>query len=876
MTMFRRSLGGLLLATSALIAPGLAVAQSQVQTQDPAQDVAVEQESTVDEIVVLGRHIPEPNRESPEVAAFLTQEDLRRTGDGTAAAALTRVTGLSIVEGRFVYVRGLGERYSSAMLNGSPLPSPEPLQRVVPLDLFPSEILEGVTVQKSYSVAYPGEFGGGVIDLQTLSTPREPFFSMSLSVGGNTETTGKKALDYYGSRTDFTSFDDGTRDMPQPLRAAFGSGARISAGPNYDAAALRRIGQSLVNAPLRLMQYADIAPDFGLRLMGGTTDDTRLGTLGAVFVASYDNGWNLRRGVRQSGRIDSGNLVVADDYAFESNQNDLSLNFLGSLSLAGDSYDVRWTNLYVRNVTKEARTLAGFDDASGGQRRTDHTEWFERQLISTQLAGDHDFGDAWNLKWRAAYATTSRDAPYETRFGYGQSVGGGWIHNIDANAVMFSELDDDVVSGGADLSYILPLSDWREAVFSAGFAVYENTRDAWTRTLRFVAPNGLTPDQLESRVDYLFSDYNIGPYLQIEEITGSNGAAAFEGRLRVNAAYVQVQAEIVPLVNLTVGVRYEDGEQEVTPYDLFGGTTGFLPTRIENSYWLPAATVTWNFAEDMQLRFAASQTVGRPQFRELAPQQYTDPESDRTFIGNPYLIDTEITNLDLRYEWYFARQQYVTAGLFWKRLENPIEASVVDQGSSTSQTFLNAPEAVVRGVELEVRKYWEFPDAGAPFLASKRWLFQANYTWADSQVNVDAGDTVLTQSSLGVAQPASFFVIDGSRLQGQSDHVLNLQFGWEDDQARSQATLVANYVSERTSARGRPGEPDFIQEPGVSLDFVFRKEFDVGERTFAFGLELRNLLDEDFLEHQEMNGSRVVINGYERGLSGSMGLSVRF
>ena len=144
------TLTGVLLATSALIAPALAHAQTAPVEQTPAEQSAPQDEATqVDEIVVLGRYIPEPNRESPEVAAFLTSEDLERTGDASAAAALTRVTGLSIVEGRFIYVRGLGERYSSALLNGSPLPSPEPLQRVVPLDLFPSSILEGVTVQKT-------------------------------------------------------------------------------------------------------------------------------------------------------------------------------------------------------------------------------------------------------------------------------------------------------------------------------------------------------------------------------------------------------------------------------------------------------------------------------------------------------------------------------------------------------------------------------------------------------------------------------------------------------------------------------------------------------------------------------------------------------
>jgi outer membrane receptor protein involved in Fe transport len=873
----KMSLGGLLLATTALVAPGIALAQTAPTTQTPAAQAEppVAQDADLGEIVVLGRYIPQPNRESPEVAAFVTAEDLQRTGDADAAQALSRVTGLSIVEGRFIYVRGLGERYSSALLNGSPLPSPEPLQRVVPLDLFPSEVLAGLTVQKTYSVSFPGEFGGGVVDLHTIDTPGQPFFSMQASVSGNTETSGKESLIYYGSRTDFTGFDDGTRDVPGQLQLGFASGKRIS-GSNFTPDQLRQMGQSLVNAPLRLLQRETTPANFGLRFTGGTNMETGMGTLGGVFVASYDNKWSGRRGVRQTGRLDSGALVTANDFDFQSNQNDLTLNFLGALSLTSDTNTVKWTNLYVRNVTKEARSEAGFDDGSGGQRRTDNTEWFVRQLFSTQLAGEHTFGGSgeWAFDWRAAYAKTSRDAPYESRFGYGQNVAGDWIHDIETNAISFSKLNDDIISGGADVHYTLPLSDAREAVFSFGVAYSDNNRDSEQRTLRFIAPNGLTADQLESRVDYLFSDINIGPYLQIEEITGTNGAAAFDGQLTVKAAYAQVAAEVIPLVNLNLGVRVEQGEQTVTPRDLFGGTTGFLPTRIEEEYVLPAGTITWNFAEDMQLRFGASKTIGRPQFRELAPQQYTDVESDRTFIGNPYLVDTEILNVDARWEWYFARDQYVTAGLFYKDLDKPIESSVVDQGSSISQTFLNAPNATIQGAEVEVKKYLEFA-SDMDFIANKRWLIQANYTYSKSEVNVRAGDTVITQNSLGVAQPASFYVVDGSRLQGQSEHVANLQLGWEDDTARSQATLIANYVSERTSARGRPGEPDLIQEPGVQLDFVFRKDFDYAGREYGVAVELRNLLGEEFLEYQEL-GNRVVINGYELGTSGSVSLTARF
>ena len=873
------TLSGVLLATSALIAPGLAFAQTETA---PTQQTPAEQAepSTVDEIVVLGRYIPEPNRESSEVAAFLTSEDLERTGDSNAAAALTRVTGLSIVEGRFIYVRGLGELYSSALLNGSPLPSPEPLQRVVPLDLFPSSILDGVTVQKTYSANFPGEFGGGVIDLHTVDAPADPFFTMKLSLGGNTESTGQENLIYYGSRTDFTGFDDDTREVPGLIGIAFASGQQINRA-NFTAEQLQAMGHSLVNAPLRLLQREKTPIDGGLELAGGFSQDTGLGTLGIIAVAGYDNSWRAREGVQEEGQFQGEELVPVSTYAVQSNQNDIRLNFLGGLSLSTDDHEVKWTNLYVRNTSKEARSTAGPDfDAGGGVIRNDYTEWFVRQLFTSQLAGEHHFMDGLlEIDWRAAYAKTSRDAPYESRFQYGVDADGDFIHNVQGNLISFSELDDDIVSGGADIAYTVPLSNAREVVFSAGVSSFDNNREAERHDLQFEAVNGLTEEQRQSRIDYLFSDFNINPStLQLREIAGINGASAYDAELQVNAAYVMADAELIPLVRTTVGVRFEDGQQSVTPRDLFGGAAPYQPTESEEQYWLPSFTGTWNFAEDQQLRVGASQTIGRPQFRELAPQAYTDPESDRIFIGNPFLVDTEILNLDARYEWYFARQQFVTAGVFYKNLDKPVEAVIVDVGNQRQQSFLNAPEATIFGAEFEVKKYFEFPDQNA-FVSNKRWLVQANYTWSDSEVTVGEDDTVLTLGGAGSPEPANFFIQDGSRLQGQSEHVANLQLGWEDDTARSQATFIVNYVSERITARGAgtgaSREPDYVQEPGVFLDFVYRKDFTVMDRDLGFALELRNLLGTDFDEYQEL-GNKIRINNYELGQSASVSLTARF
>ncbi|WP_269716788.1 TonB-dependent receptor domain-containing protein [Caulobacter sp. NIBR2454] len=854
-----------LLATTALVAPHVALAQ-----------VDAAAEAQVEAVEVLGRNIPQPMRETAEVSTYISVEDLKRSGDDTAAEALTRVGGLSLVSGKFVYVRGLGERYSSALLNGSPLPSPEPLQRVVPLDLFPSNILGGTVVQKSYSANYSGEFGGGLIDLQTIGVPDEPFFTIGGSFGGNSETSLKRGLTYFGSDTDWLGVDDATRKIPGRLKQAIATGKRIAPG-NFTDAELMNIGHSFVNAPLNLLQSTnDIPLNGSIELSGGRSFDAGFATLGVIFSAGYDNGWKTRTGKQQEGLVQNGVLEVRTDYDFSSTQNDVVTNGLLGFGAEWGDNEVRWTNLFIRSTSKEARSRQGRDELAGRDVRDDYTEWFERQLIDTQLAGEHKF-DALEIDWRTSYAKSERNAPYEKGIRY-RIEDGVTYHSAsqEQNYTRFSELNDEVISAGIDFKYAIPLSSTREAVVSAGYAYLDNQRDSWSREFRFTATNGALPLAVQrERVDFLLADYNIGPNgLVLTETTGGDGAAAYEASLKTHGVYAQVDAEIMPLVRLSAGLRYEDAKQDVQVVDLFGGTPA-NSAPLNNSYVLPAATVTWNFYEDMQLRFGASKTIGRPQFRELAPQQYTDPDSDRLFSGNPYLRDSELLNVEGRYEWYFDRDQYLTVGVFFKDIDKPIESVVSEQGATIVQTYVNAPSATLYGFEIDAKKYFDLPMEGAWF-SSKRWLAMANYTYSTSDVKVGDGDVVYPLGAGGAARPASDYVKDGSRLQGQSEHIANVQFGFEDEAARSQATVLLTYVSERISARGRTEQPDLIQDPGVMLDFTYRKTFTHWDQDFTFSFEARNLLDTEYEEYQELGGGRVDNNRYGLGTSVSFGLSAQF
>ena len=647
---------------AALLAPGVSLAQQaqqapqQPQQQQEQKEPQRDEATTLDAVTVSSDYIPEPLLQSPSVISVVTQADLERSGDSTAAQALTRVSGLSVVGDKFVYVRGLGERYSSALFNGSPLPSPEPLQRVVPLDLFPSEALAGMTVQKTYSVRYPGEFGGGVIDLQGLTVPEKPFAKLTFDIGGNSVTTGSKGLTHYGSDRDWWGYDDGRRDLPD---AVIHSGQLINY-PNQSRDELRALGREMNDPNLYLLQQKNhIDPDLSFGGSAGTAfdvgEETKLGVIG---VLNFENKWRTRTGKQQIGFYAGDELgELNQDYDFSTTRDSARVNGLFGLGLKGERHSIAWSTLYVHDTVKESKSRHGFDFNATGDVRDDGTLWLERELVNNQLSGKSAFGEYSDveLEWRLGQAETTRKTPFETGVRYIDRNGSWAFSRYD---MRFGAVEDEVKSAGVDVAWHLPTE--RSLTLSGGLAWSDNDRSSVLRSFQFVPTGSLSVFNQFQRIEYLLSDWNIqNDLVELRETSPNNsGESAFDGKLEIRAAYAQLEGEIAPNWRGSLGIRYEDAEQSVTPLDLFSGepaTGAFNVAPLENDYLLPALSLTWNLADNQQIRFGASKTIARPQFREMAPQQYTDPDNDRLFYGNPFLVDSELTNLDLRYEWFFER-----------------------------------------------------------------------------------------------------------------------------------------------------------------------------------------------------------------------------
>ena len=894
---------GALLASTALATPAWALPTDAADPAAPAADTAAQTDTAqgesdspeisapggdFGEIVVQGKYIPDVIRSTPQVVSVLSTEDIARTGAGDIAGALTQVTGLSVVGNGYVYVRGLGDRYSLAMLNGLPLPSPEPLKRVVPLDIFPTNIVASAVVQKSYSANYPAEFGGGVINLTTTVIPEESFLSVQTGISGDSETTSRLGYTHYGSSTDWTGYDGGARSIPGPLAKALAKGRPLgidSLSPNLPLnqrlAEMQEITASLTNAATTLAQTNyDIPVNSSAELSAGlrTVFGDGIG-LGIVGSFGFDNSWGTKDAIRQESNDPLLNNLNSDGRQVTTD-NHVVVNGLFGAGIEFGEHTVRWTNVYIHDTIKRTKLASGLDTSSDEFNFIKQgTAFYERQLFDTQLVGEFKF-ETFSVDMRGSYANSKRKAPYERSFlyKYDPSVG-DYVNNLSQTGkadISFGDLNEDVYGAGIDLAY--RLEGDISATLTAGYAYSDTKRSSIRRDFRFISVDGaLDANVAQERPDYLLSDYNIYNYnIVLSESSGQSGAAAYDAGLRVHGAYGMVDLEPMDGLGINIGVRYETAKEYVTPLNLDGTpSTTVTSSALDNSYWLPAATITWNFAEDMQLRLNASKTIARPQFRELANQVYQDIDSDRQFLGNPFLVDSKLFNAEARYEWYFGRNERFTLAGFYKKIDNPIEAFSDQSTGSVRTSFVNAPSAKLFGAEIDVQKNFSLDSMGGLFV-DRSLVIVANYTYTKSKL--EAGNQPVLSPLLSGLTASQIFE-DGAPLTGQSDHLVNLQLGMESNEGLSQQTIIVGYAGKRITSRGPfigTRQPDFFEKPGLQLDVVLREQMEIAGLPLKFKFQAKNLLGTKHQEYQALGDRRVEIDSYDVGTKLSLSVGLDF
>ena len=784
------------------------------------------------------RGLLEKRMRSSRIEDSISTEEISRLPASSAGEAIKRVTGVSIVGGRYVFVRGLGERYSNTLLNNVEIPSPEPNRRVVPMDIFPASLLASLQTVKTFSPDQPGGFAGGSVQVFTKDFPEELTMSLSISSGFNTQTTGTDGLTYPGGDLDFLGFDDGSRDLPSivqnraadlPIRER-GRFTPLGFTPQE----IQEFGQSFSNVWSPERRRIPINQGYKFSL-GNSNKIFGNQEFGYLAVISYGNSHSYRTQVRNAFRIGlNETLSPVTSYNIERSGNEVDWGSVLNTSLRfSPQHLLSIRTLFSHTAEDETRTWEGFNADRNTDMRSFRLRYVERQLFSGQLAGMHDFNfgepaletpeegpkqaDVF-MEWRLTYSRASRDEP-DTRENIYEDRGDGTYTFRDvthSGSRFFFDLEDDEYN--ARLDWKIPLGT--EGLFKFGGLLRDRARTFDVRRFRF-----LPSDQVDATVnlsdppEILFQTQNIAPRVfELRESTRSTDNYLADHN--IYSGYLMLDLPISLKWQIMTGVRLESSDQTVTTYDPFSASRKEIKANLQTLDWLPGMNVTYRLTERMNLRLAASRTITRPDFRELAPFEFTDFVGGRTILGNPDLERTQIDNFDFRWETFPQIGGILAVSAFYKRFQKPIE-QIVQPQAEVRITYENAEGANNYGLELEARQ-----NLGVLTETLRKFSINTNAALISSQVVLPEDVGIQTSSE----RP----------LQGQCPYIVNVSIGFEDPDWGISSALAYNIFGRRLSEVGNHGVPDVYEQPRGQLDANFSRTV---ANYFKFSVSVKNLLD---------------------------------
>jgi len=813
------------------------------------------------------------------VSDILGAEMIGRTGDSTVAAALRRVAGLSLVGGKFVYIRGLGERYSSSTLNGSSIPSPDLTRNVIPLDIFPTAIVESLRVQKAYSADKAASFGGGNVDIRTKGIPDE--FTYSIEAGGNfnSEISGD-VFSYNGGGDDTFGRDDGKRALSGNITSSI---ARFTG--NLDTQnilnSLRKEGDGsatildarVVNRDLALNLNRDISitpesasPNWNMRGAIGNnlylTDDLEVGFL---VGGSYQSQWRETN-------------TLARDFTFPEERFERELESTYTVNLNAninlglrftDDHELSSTSLYIRNTDDEVAVIDYFNEnrekSDGIGYRDERITWEERALVVNQLKGTHRAGAATRdilndsflsflplqlipeeteVSWIYSESRATTSIPNEvnvssdttTDVTSGEVLFSNVIIDSAAADYRFTDLNDDVTHYGWQFTVPFETSSSFIEV-SGGTDHAQKARSYRQSQFSLGALNVADKSTLSGPLGTVFSAANITDPNNnfVFDLTGTNNQSYLAATM-TDAVFGMVDWTWNDKWRLGAGARWEQYRQVALDWNIYGYTTSSPqistdPDVLANSTFsedkiYPSVSLTYIgdlWAEVFQLRFGWSETVVRPDLREITDASYVDARTGFLTDGNPSVRPADITNYDIRAEWFFSSGDNLTASLFRKDIKNPIEFfESAASDTNRAREIINAESAQVTGIEIEGLKDLAFLGQ-----YGEAFFLQGNLTLQDSE--------------LVAGNQADAPTNNVRKISGASDYVANLVLGFDSFEGAHAATVSYNVFGERIFVAGRNGAPDGVELPFHSLDMTYSW---YPTEALTFKLKLQNLLDE--------------------------------
>ena len=756
------------------------------------------------------------------VVNAITAEQISKSPDGDAAQAVQRVSGVTVQDNKNVFVRGLGERYTTTSLNGARVPSPEPEKRMVPLDMFPSGLLQSITTAKTFTPDQQGDFAGALVDIKTREFPAERSISFQFTGGYSAGSSGSRHISARGAGGESFAMATGNRQLPDLVRSV----------GNFQGLSLNHADQNLLISEFRnawTPTTSTTPPNTSASLSIGGNDPIFGQRIGYLVSGSYSFSTDLKdnqvRALADRGN-NPGETRTIDRFVGQTASTGVLWGGLATLStMIGDATHLSFNGMYNRTADNDARIETGVFENEGFPAKITRMQYVERAVHSAQLNGEHQAG-AHRLDWSVTQSGVRRDEPDRSEFVQAispSSTGGPdvlrWLNSSPAGAVRtFSALDEKSTEGKGDYQLTFSALD-REHSLKLGGLMRQTSRDADTRAYSISAPGAgdnvtrLTPEEM-------FDGRFTRPTDSVFRIAPLAQGGSYDADDRLAAVYAMTEIGLTTRLRFIGGARYEDDQLTVNAVSTLGS-----PIAVKKSWTdiLPSVALNYQFTDAQQLRVSASQTLARPEYRELAPIKSRDVLNGDDVLGNDELQRTRVGNVDLRWEWYPRSGELLSFGVFAKHFDNPIERVYQAAGGGTRTVFYtNAASATNYGIEVEARKNLSFLSP-----AFDRFQAFSNVTLMESKI--DLGENTRASATN-----------TSRRMVGQAPYVINAGLTYAASANALSATLLFNRVGPRIDAAGDLPLPDVIEEARNGLDLSLRLPV---AGAFSARIDAKNLFD---------------------------------
>ena len=801
------------------------------------------------------------------VSDGISSETIRRTPDRNTGDVLKRVSGASIQDNKFAIVRGLSDRYNAAYLNGAPLPSTESDRKAFAFDVFPAALLDNLVIVKTASAELPGEFAGGVIQVNTKSFPGKAFHEFSFSTGYNSLTTFKNRLDYQGSSTDWLGLDNGARALPKGMPTSnemflMSSAERVQVASKFQ----NDWGlQNKMFLPSVSMQYSG----------GGSKELGTTKRLGFIYALTYNQNNQYNTTQRQSWQNEVG---MPGTSLMESDLNDdnyIVNTLAGALAnltySAGPNTTIGWKNLY--SITSQDRVLM----RNGTRQPIDapnqvirqSARWFtNNQIVSSQLNGSHYFESfKGKFQWLGAYSGISRSVPnLRNTLYYGDTdvADTAWRAGITSTSVgpdysgsRFYGLNLEGITSG-QATFEMPVDFVKIGLrnnLKLGAGAQYRDRSYTARQFGYVLANFMSFDQslLNQPIDGIFGNGNMNATTGFSMREGTKSSDSYLANAMLGYGFVQFDTRIMEKTRINWGVRAENFEQNLYSKTDNNDTVQVESTKLD---FLPSVNFIYSINDAQNLRLSYSRTLNRPEFRELAPFAFYDFQTRYVVTGNPSLVRSTIDNFDARYEWYPGKGQVLSVTGFYKNFTNPIEQATRED-VVTEYTYVNVPKAVDYGLELEGRLLLSTLFGAADHAVWSKLTVFANYALIRSRVTLNSA------TATDSVRP----------LQGQSPYVINAGIQYQNEESGTTISAAFNQVGDRIFIVGSSQEPSVWEKGRAVLDLSFNQEVN---KKLSLKLTARDLLAPDLIFYNDIDANQTWSAGDDQMWRTNFGPTVTF